>query len=69
LQKEEEKKGKKRHGIDEKLVLDIDVDFQCDSTFVVFKKIVVVIANERAYVMHYMGVIRSSFFPRNIVLG
>jgi hypothetical protein len=69
LQKEEEKKGKKRHGIDEKFVLDIDIDFQCDSTFVVLKKIVVVVANERAYVMHYMGVIRSSFFPRNIVLG
>jgi hypothetical protein len=63
------KKRKKRHGIDEFFFLDIDIDFQFDSTFVVLEKKVAVATNERAYVMHYMGVIRSSFFPRNIVLG
>jgi hypothetical protein len=26
----------KWHGIDDKFVLDIDIDFQCDSTLVVF---------------------------------
>jgi hypothetical protein len=31
--------------------------------------IAIVATSEHAYVMHYMGVIRSNFFPKNIVLG
>jgi hypothetical protein len=31
--------------------------------------IAIVATSKHAYVMHYMGVIRSSVFPRNIVLG
>jgi len=34
--KRRKKKKKKRHDIDEKFVLDIDIDFQCDNSLVVY---------------------------------
>jgi hypothetical protein len=67
LQKEEENKK-----IDMTLMKNLFLTWTLTFNVVALlflKPIAIVTTSEHGYVMHYMGVIRSSFFPRNIVLG
>jgi hypothetical protein len=49
--------------------LTLILNFNVIALLLFFYTIVIVTSNEHAYVMHYMGVMRPNFFPRNIVLG